>query len=61
MYYKGLHWDTYSSGFLSDRSYQNGSLSRMESKVFIFKGKLLLYSTSFSKSQLNIDIGIASQ
>lgn len=39
MHYKGLHWNIYSSGFLSDRLYQNGSLSRMESKIFIFTGK----------------------
>lgn len=41
MHYKGLYWNTCSSGFLSDRLYQNGSLSRMESKIFIFKGILL--------------------
>lgn len=43
MHNKGLYWNTCSSGFLSDTLYQNGSLSRMESKIFIFTGKNIAY------------------
>lgn len=38
---EGLQWNTSSCGFFTDRSNQNGSLSRMESEIFVFTGKKL--------------------